>query len=87
MQGSVKICGLSTPETLEAALAAQSERLRDLTAELDVSRAALADSEERFRAVLESATDHAIITLDLAGRVTGWNAGAPRVFRWPTSSR
>ena len=70
---------------LEATLAGQGERLRELAAELDVSRAALADSEERFRAVLESATDHAIIILDLRGRITGWNAGAQRVFGWSAS--
>ena len=67
---------------LEAALAAQGEHLRELATENDVSRAALADSEERFRAVLESATDHAIITLDPAGRITEWNAGAQRIFGW-----
>jgi PAS domain S-box-containing protein len=41
---------------------------------------ALRESESRFRLVVESAKDYAIITLDLAGVVTGWNAGAERVL-------
>ena len=28
------------------------------------------------RAILESASDYAIITVDLDGRITSWNAGA-----------
>jgi PAS domain S-box-containing protein len=40
------------------------------------SRAALSD------AVLESATDYAVFTVDPGGRVTGWNAGAERLLGW-----
>lgn len=36
--------------------------------------------EEHLRLILESATDYAIYTLDLEGRVTTWNAGARRIF-------
>jgi PAS domain S-box-containing protein len=36
--------------------------------------------EERYRLLFESATGTAIIGLDLEGRVTGWNAGAQRIF-------
>jgi PAS domain S-box-containing protein len=32
--------------------------------------------EDFYRRVVESATDYAIVTLDLDGRVTSWNAGA-----------
>jgi GAF domain-containing protein len=36
--------------------------------------------EERLSLLVESVADYAIITLDLAGRVTTWNRGAERVF-------
>ncbi len=53
-------------------LEAEAARLRDL----------LAASEARHALILESATDYAIITTDLAGRVTGWNVGAHNVLGW-----
>lgn len=42
----------------------------------------LADREQRLRLILTGVTDHAIFTLDAAGRVTTWNTGAERVFGW-----
>ncbi|NJL21149.1 MAG: PAS domain S-box protein [Leptolyngbyaceae cyanobacterium SM1_3_5] len=44
------------------------------------SEAALRDRETRLRLILESAKDYAIITLDLNGRFTSWNAGAQRLL-------
>jgi PAS domain S-box-containing protein len=41
---------------------------------------ALRSSEERYRLIVESATDYAIFTTDLDGRVTSWNAGAQNVL-------
>lgn len=41
---------------------------------------ALREREERLRAIVESARDYAILTLDLAGCVTGWSPGAARIF-------
>jgi PAS domain S-box-containing protein len=41
---------------------------------------ALRRSEERFRAIVESATDFAIFTFDRAGLATSWNTGAERLF-------
>jgi len=41
-------------------------------------RAAL--GERCFRLFVEQVADHAIVLLDLAGRVVGWNAGAKRLF-------
>ena len=35
--------------------------------------------EKRFRILLDSLQDHAVLTLDPEGRVTSWNAGAKRV--------
>jgi|SRR5690348_7235547 len=44
------------------------------------SETALRASEQRFRAIVESATEYAIITFDSAGRITSWNPGAERVL-------
>jgi PAS domain S-box-containing protein len=49
---------------------------------LDKSRADLGESEARYRAVLESAKEYAIITLDRRGKVTGWSPGATAVLGW-----
>ncbi len=38
--------------------------------------------EARHRQVLASAVDYAIVTTDLDGRVTGWNAGAEMILGW-----
>jgi PAS domain S-box-containing protein len=42
----------------------------------------LRESEARRRQILNSVTDYAIISTDLAGRVTSWNEGARRVLGW-----
>jgi PAS domain S-box-containing protein len=41
---------------------------------------ALQESEERFRVLVEGVQDYAIFMVDLAGRVTSWNAGAERLL-------
>ncbi|MDQ4137176.1 MAG: PAS domain S-box protein [Pseudomonadota bacterium] len=46
---------------------------------------ALRASEERYRLIVESATDYAIFTTDLDGRVTSWNAGAQNVLGFEES--
>ena len=43
---------------------------------------ALEASEGWLRALIESATDYAIISLDPTGRVTSWNAGARNILGW-----
>lgn len=53
-----------------------------LHAQLEASRAALAESEGRFCAMLEGATDAAVFTLGSQGQVTGWNTGAGRILGW-----
>jgi PAS domain S-box-containing protein len=41
---------------------------------------ALRGSEEKLRMILESASEYAIFSLDLAGRVTTWNTGATKIL-------
>lgn len=60
----------------------QAEQMHRVSAELEASRAALAGSEGRYRAIVDSASDYAIITTDLAGRVTGWSPGASSILGW-----
>ena len=62
--------------------ASASLDLGEPAAEIERLRAALAASEGRHHAVLEDATEHAIITTDREGRITGWNAGARHVLGW-----
>lgn len=46
------------------------------------ARAALGRSEARYRMVVESATDYAIISMDADRGITGWNPGAANIFGW-----
>jgi PAS domain S-box-containing protein len=62
-------------------LAAASSRIK----ELKQARNSLRASEGWLRAILESATDYAIITLDLNGAVTNWNSGARNILGWEES--
>ncbi len=39
-------------------------------------------SEQRLRMILESATNYAIVTTDLEGRITVWNTGARNILGW-----
>ncbi|MFD0936835.1 PAS domain-containing protein [Methylobacterium trifolii] len=51
---------------------------------LELRRSARDRSEvdRRNKAILESAIDYAIISMDLSGRVTSWNPGAERILGW-----
>jgi PAS domain S-box-containing protein len=42
---------------------------------------ALRDSQERLRLLVESALEHAIISMDAERRITSWNRGAENLFR------
>ena len=46
------------------------------------AEAELRESETRYRLLLESVRDHAIFTMDEAGIVTSWPAGAAAVYGW-----
>lgn len=49
---------------------------------LEEMAASLKESEDRFRLLVASIRDYAIIGLDPEGRVTAWNQGAQRIFGW-----
>jgi PAS domain S-box-containing protein len=70
----------------QASAAAADRRALDASeqaiAALTESRAARHAGEQRLRLILESATDFAIITIGLDGRVSGWNAGARNILGW-----
>lgn len=63
----------------ERELLAANEELESRIAQ---RTAALAESEEAMRAILEQAND-AFVTVDEQGRVTNWNRAAEQVFGWP----
>jgi PAS domain S-box-containing protein len=50
-------------------------------ADLQQALAALRSSEERTRLIIDNALD-AVITMDFAGRIVGWNAHAETIFGW-----
>ena len=53
-----------------------------LRRELAEARQQIKAGERRHKMILNSAVDYAIITLDLDGRVTEWNAGAQNIIGW-----
>jgi PAS domain S-box-containing protein len=57
---------------------------RQVMAQLDLRRAlkARSESDARHTAIVESATDYAIIATDLLGRITAWNTGAELILGW-----
>jgi PAS domain S-box-containing protein len=62
------------------AVLAQLEASRDELERRVLERTRLlADTERRFRLMVESVVDYAIFMLDAEGRVASWNAGAQRI--------
>ncbi len=61
-----------------------SELLATVRALLRLKRAEqeAQESNELYRVIVQSATDYAIVTLDLGGRVRTWSSGARHVLGW-----
>ncbi|MBD2013429.1 PAS domain S-box protein [Microcoleus sp. FACHB-53] len=57
----------------------QNTRLEQEIQERQQKEAALSESEERFRLLVEKVKDYAIFMLDPSGRVVSWNSGAERI--------
>ncbi len=72
------LCGVLTDLT---ATYAQAREIADARSVLAVE-AAHRESEERYRLILEGATDYAIMATDLEQKVTIWNAGAQQILGW-----
>src|SRR5207247_3196468 len=49
--------------------------------ERHIAKQALEESEERTRLIVDTALD-AVVTIDAAGLVTGWNRRAEAIFGW-----
>jgi PAS domain S-box-containing protein len=47
---------------------------------VELENQTLRAENERLRRLLDSATNHAIITLNPGGRITGWNEGARAIL-------
>jgi PAS domain S-box-containing protein len=60
------------------------QRVADRTAELARVAALANASEARTRSVVDTALD-AVISMDAAGRITGWNTRAEAIFGWPAA--
>jgi PAS domain S-box-containing protein len=73
------------PATSPAHDEATHRRALELEQEVARLRAELSGASEdaaRYRAILESAADYAIVTLEPEGRITSWNAGAAQLLGW-----
>ncbi|HEY9747526.1 MAG TPA: PAS domain S-box protein, partial [Allocoleopsis sp.] len=57
----------------------QNTRLEQEIQERQRKEAALSESEERFRLLVERVKDYAIFMLDPSGRIVSWNRGAERI--------
>lgn len=55
------------------------EHLGEIPSAASVEMQVLRDEVSRLQMILDSALDYAIITMDLQGRITDWNAGAEQV--------
>jgi PAS domain S-box-containing protein len=76
-------------EAVNAALARANleleRRVAERTAELEAANDAQRRNDEHLQLIFESATEYAIFTLNLEGRVTTWNPGACRILGYEDS--
>jgi PAS domain S-box-containing protein len=76
------ICDVAgKPRSAVAAILDISERKR-AEAELLEVLAALRESEERFRLLVDGARDYAMFVLERNNRISFWSTGAERIFGW-----
>ncbi|HEX9047506.1 MAG TPA: response regulator, partial [Verrucomicrobiae bacterium] len=67
-------------EALRCVNAELELRIQERTANLTEANRHLQESEERYRLILENALEYAIFTVDAAGCISSWNAGASRML-------
>ncbi|MDB5415285.1 MAG: histidine kinase [Rubritepida sp.] len=80
-QGTATSAGGSSSRRVGGAgRASASSRAEQRLAVLESENAALRTESERLRRLLDTDLDFAIVTLDLEGRVTGWNGGAGAIL-------
>nr|QQZ50069.1 PAS domain S-box protein [Phenylobacterium glaciei] len=72
------LCGVLTDLT---STYSQAREIAEAKSALAVE-AAHRESDERYRLILEGASDYAIMATDLDERVTIWNAGARQILGW-----
>ncbi len=77
--GAAKTALVSMELVEQDGVAAAISAFVDIT-ELKQMQETLRRSEERLRLTLASVTDYAFITLDLAGRIVDWQAGAEQIL-------
>ena len=70
---------LTAHRDTRGALQAFSKVMRDLTSRR-LTEENLQESEERFRLFSENVRDYALVPVDTAGAISGWNPGAERIF-------
>jgi PAS domain S-box-containing protein len=66
---------------LEQARAELERRVAERTRDLESALSNIAQAEEGFRAIVETALD-AVVTIDAAGTITGWSPQAESTFGW-----
>ncbi|MCE4223262.1 PAS domain S-box protein [Methylobacterium sp. C25] len=86
IDGQARPAGLTTRQALALERLARQVmtqmELGRVAAERDAAARRAREAAIRHRQILDSALDYAIVTMDLDGRVTSWNAGAERMLGW-----
>src|ERR1700674_6001397 len=77
--GQIKIVLILGPVLGLLTAAAAGGSVRRDNARRGLAKAALRDSEDKYRMLLDGLQDHAIFMLDPRGQVVSWNAGAERI--------
>ncbi len=75
---------LRTEDLARRLAEAQADAAR-LSEELNGARRALAESRSRYKLIIDSIVDYAIIATDLDGQITLWTESAATLFGWPES--